>query len=814
MSIPGSASPLLLASTAAAAGGYQISRSLRFNSADSANLSRTPAVAGNRRTWTWAAWVKRSGLGSAAQSFLCSSDSATASAGVFFGVNSGGYGGGAADALTYYEDRIGAQILTTAAVFRDVSAWYHIVVSVDTTQATSTNRVKIYINSVQQTLSGTYPVQNYDSEINRASFEHSIGKHPLSGLGWQFNGYLADIHFIDGQALTPSSFTEVSATTGQLIPKAYTGSFGTNGFWLKFSDNSAATAATLGKDYSGNSNNWTPNNLSVTAGAGNDSLVDTPTSFGTDTGVGGEVRGNYCTLNPLDKATTGGALSNGNLDYAATVASWDMVRATFGISSGKWYWEVSVNSTTYGLTGIAQSSVVLNNNFFNSGVCYGYNANNGYKYEGSPFAALAYGATWNGSGDICGVAFNSDAGTLTFYKNGVSQGVAYTGLTGTFFPAHTSYPTGSATFNFGQRAFAYPLSGFKALCDTNLGAPVVAKPNTLMDVVLYTGNGSTQTISGLNFSPDFAWFKVRNNTSNHTLYDIVRGATKSLCSSNTNAEATEGGGLSAFTSDGFSLSGDNTVQGSTNANGGTYVAWTWDAGTSTVTNTQGSITSQVRANASAGFSVVAFNSGSGAPTAYTVGHGLNVAPQFIITKSRTSASYNWSVYHTSIAITTNKYLSINNTNATADNGTSIWGAAQPTSTVFGITSGNAVVANTDCIAYCFAPVVGYSSFGSYTGNGSSDGPFVYTGMRPRWLMVKSTGSGNWVMFDTARSTYNAVSHAVSADIPDSEYSIANLLDICSNGFKMRDTHSTRNSSGVIYIYMAFAENPFQYARAR
>jgi hypothetical protein len=143
----------------------------------------------------------------------------------------------------------------------------------------------------------------------------------------------------------------------------------------------------------------------------------------------------------------------------------------------------------------------------------------------------------------------------------------------------------------------------------------------------------------------------------------------------------------------------------------------------------------VRANPTAGFSVVAFNSGSGAPTAYTVGHGLNVAPQFIITKSRTSASYNWSVYHTSIATTTNKYLSLNSTNATADNGTSIWGAAQPTSTVFGITSGNAVVANTDCIAYCFAPVDGYSSFGSYVGNGSADGPMVYTGLRPGgcWL---------------------------------------------------------------------------------
>jgi hypothetical protein len=247
----------------------------------------------------------------------------------------------------------------------------------------------------------------------------------------------------------------------------------------------------------------------------------------------------------------------------------------------------------------------------------------------------------------------------------------------------------------------------------------------------------------------------------------------------------------------------------------TYVAWAWDAGTSTVSNTDGSITSQVRANVSAGFSVVAFNSGSGAPTAYTVGHGLNVAPQFIITKSRTSASYNWSVYHTSIATTTNKYLSLNSTNATADNGTSIWGAAQPTSTVFGITSGNAVVANTDCIAYCFAPVDGYSSFGSYVGNGSSDGPFVYTGFRPAFFMVKaSSTTGPWIIYDSKRPGYNPELDTLSPDSSAAEDSSGGTTnDIVSNGFKIRGT-SDRNASAVTYIYYAVAENPFQYARAR
>jgi hypothetical protein len=249
------------------------------------------------------------------------------------------------------------------------------------------------------------------------------------------------------------------------------------------------------------------------------------------------------------------------------------------------------------------------------------------------------------------------------------------------------------------------------------------------------------------------------------------------------------------------------------------VAWAWDAGTTTASNTDGSITSQVRANPSAGFSVVAFNSGSGAPTAYTVGHGLNVAPQFIITKSRTSASYNWSVYHTSIATTTNKYLSLNSTNATADNGTSIWGAAQPTSTVFGITSGNAVVANTDCIAYCFAPVVGYSSFGSYTGNGSAsgDGPFVFCNFRPRFILTKRTDStNNWTIVDAARNSYNVSNTALFPNLSAAESTNAEYaFDILSNGFKVRGTPGDSvNVSGGTYIYIAFAESPFAYARAR
>jgi hypothetical protein len=277
MSIPGSASPLLLASTAAAAGGYQVSRSLRFNPADSAFLSRTPAVAGNRRTWTWAGWVKRGRTGGSGD-VLFSAYSGIDDRDLYVTFVNVSVSSGPTDGIALFSPPAGNNIAVVSnAVYRDHSAWYHIVVACDTTQATPANRTKLYVNGSEVTYNvTTYPSQDQDLNINNTQ-PHALGSRP-NGLSL-FSGYLAEVFFIDGQALTPSSFTEVSATTGQLIPLAYTGTYGTNGFQLKFADNSAATAATLGADTSGNGNNWTPNNLSVTAGAGNDSLVDTPTSF-------------------------------------------------------------------------------------------------------------------------------------------------------------------------------------------------------------------------------------------------------------------------------------------------------------------------------------------------------------------------------------------------------------------------------------------------------------------------------------------------------------------------------------------------------
>jgi hypothetical protein len=701
-------------------------------------------------------------------------------------------------------------LLETSQEFRDLSAWFHLMIVLDTTQATANNRARMYMNGLEITQfnARTNPTQNADLAINTATLHHLGATVSGGNPTYYFNGYLADIYFIDGQALTPSSFTETDATTGQLIPKAYTGSYGTNGFHLEFADNSAATATTLGKDTSGNGNNWTPNNLSVTAGAGNDSVIDVPTNGAqTDTGVGGEVRGNYCTLNPLS-GSSNGILTNGNLDYSCSVNSTHRF-GTFGVSSGKWYWETTLTSAPSGVSNLYGPGI--SDKPLETGATYTGNRiyihSNGNKFNGATMTESAYGASFT-NGDVIGVALDLDGGTLVFYKNGVSQGTAFSGLTGTWFPLIRTDATASGAWNFGQRPFAYTApSGFKALCTANLPAPLVTKPNTVMDVVTYTGTGAALTpTSSLGFNPDWIWIKSRSAATDHALYDVVRGAQARLESNTTDAEVTTDGGVTAFNSAGFTLG----TLAQVNTSAATYVAWCWDAGTSTVSNTQGSITSSVRANATAGFSVVTYT-GNGASSG-TIGHGLGVAPSLIIRKSR-SATDSWFVYHRSIGAT--KYILLQSTTAEQ---TSIdaWNDTAPSSTVFS-NGKDGILNGTTYVAYCFAPVVGYSSFGSYTGNGSStDGPFVYTGFRPRWVIVKRTDStASWQVFDAARNTYNALTSVLFPNTADAEASNSvYAFDFISNGFKVRSSQTQFNASGGTYIYAAFAESPFNYARAR
>jgi hypothetical protein len=418
------------------------------------------------------------------------------------------------------------------------------------------------------------------------------------------------------------------------------------------------------------------------------------------------------------------------------------------------------------------------------------------------------------SSDTIGFAYDADAGTLTVYRNNVSS-LVYSGLTGTWFPAQGANGAASGIFNFGQRPFAYTApSGFKALCTQNLPTPTIGATSTTQagdyfNPVLYTGNGNAtaQAITGTGFQPDWVWIKSRSNTYVNLLFDAVRGAGKQLISELTNAETTVANFVS-FDSDGFTVNANGGAS-SYNANGATYVAWQWKANGAGSSNTAGSITSTVSANTTSGFSVVTFAAAANS----TVGHGLGVAPSMVVVKSRTSGTAFWLTYHVSTGPT--GFLAWNTTDAFATNST-VWNNTAPTSTVFTIGSGFTNASYGNCVAYCFAEVPGYSRFGSYTGNGSTDGPFVFTGFRPRYVLIKSTaGDRGWGIFDSARGTFNVNKLLLEANSSGAEIDSANYqLDFLSNGFKIRTDNQYMNANGSTYIFAAFAENPFKYALAR
>ena len=788
---------------------YQIERSLRFNSADLAHLNRTPSSATNRRVFTFSAWVKLTKFGD--------------TYGPQFITNQNG-GVNFSDTISIYSDSFNVwfagatYIIRSTQVLRDSGSWYHLVAAIDTTQATAANRVKLYINGVEVTSlsSSGYPPQNYDTGFNTASV-HYIGQLIST---YYSNMYLTEFYWIDGQALTPSSFGETDAITGRWKAKAYSGTYGTNGFYLSFKNNS--NTSSLGQDQAyvdgvkAQNNFWTTNNFSVTAGAGNDSLVDSPTNYGEDTGLGGEVRGNYCTINPLDFSGAG-TISNGNLQYVQSTLNARGGRGTIAVSSGKWYWEVTNNGGNNSV-GVIKDTGAINSTYI------GGNAD-GWSYfiDGSKYnnnSSSTYGASYT-TNDIIGIALNMDAGTLVFYKNGVSQGTAFTGLSGTLSPAFSSSLTSAVSFtaNFGQRPFAYAApSGFKALCTQNLPQPTIQKPSTAMDVVTYTGNSSTNAITGLGFSPEFVWIKGRSAAHFHGLYDIVRGAgnTKGLYSNTTEAEGTNSSfqNFVSFDSSGFTL-GSTTSTNNLNNNTSTYVAWSWDAGSTNSTNTSGSITSTVRANTQAGFSIVSYT-GNGTAGA-TVGHGLGVAPKMIIVKNRITAGFDWVTYHQNMnASPQGGYVSLNSTIAFTSN-TGIWNNVAPSSSVFTLGTNTAVNKNAEGhIAYCFAEIEGYSKFGSYTGNASADGPFVWCGFRPKYIMVKKTSAtGPWMVFDSSRDSFNVATSELRPNETTAEpIATRGSVDLLSNGFKIRSTSATFLGELGDFIFAAFAESPFKYARAR
>jgi len=804
--------------------GYFLTNSLRFRDSASARLTRTPASASNRKTYTFSAWVK---LGknsdSAIQILFCGGDAGTStSTYLYFYLNQ----------IRFYWSGVTGPEWRTTQVFRDYSSWYHIVAAVDTNQATLDDKLKLYINGVRVT---SWVSQNsigvIDTQINN-TVGHALGSNGTAAQ-YLYDGYMTEFNLIDGLQLTPASFGETSTSTGVWIPKKYTGTYGTNGFYLPFTDNSALTTSSnvgLGKDFSGNGNYFATNGISITSGITYDSMTDVPT-------LTSATAANYATINPLDYNSTYLTLNDGNLHqtYAGVVAA-AASRATMVIpTTGKFYWEVYINATGGGAgervrVGITSPTNAISGNTIDGSATSYLQLSNGNKQNNA--SPSTYGAGFS-AGQYIQVLYDATAGAIYFGQNGSyangtgsfnqtfsTATAAFTGLSGEFMPCFITYGGADIYVNFGQQPFTYtPPSGFGfvRLNTFNLLAPpsgigttAAELANKYMDVVLYNGNNSTQNIA-VGFQPDWVWSKCRNVARSHRLSDAVRGSTRDLYSDTTDDEDNNGS-ITSFISTGFSL--DNATGSTYNTSGETYVSWAWKANGAGSANTAGTIASTVSSNTTAGFSIVTYtgNATGGA----TVGHGLGVVPSMIILKSR-SLSANWYVYHS--GLTSVAYQIYLNFALAEDNAvTTAFNSAAPGNTTFtlpgtGFGSNNS---GATYVAYCFAQVAGYSAFGKYTGNGSSDGPFVFTGFRPRFVLLKSSSAAtDWYIYDTARDTYNVATLELNPNLAAAEQNgTYGSMDILSNGFKLRFATGEVNASGATYIYMAFAENPFKYANAR
>ena len=683
----------LLLGAAGQASGYEIDQSIRFNDGDSPYLNRTLGTPTSSSQFGYSFWVK---LGADYDGkYIISAN-----------------GGGNNDNFTFSSNKLriqegGVLRLQSNQLFRDFSSWYHFVVAYDLGNATASQKLRVYLNGSEITSWATDTRSSLSSTSSRlnAAVSHDVGANVFNGVSSHINnwdGYIAEFHFVDGAVLTPTDFGETNADTGQWVPIAYTGSYGTNGFYI-----TGADSADLGADDSGNGNDFTSSGLAAA-----DQVSDSPTD-------------NFCVLNPIDTATTG-TLSDGNLVTSGNA------KVTMRPSSGQWYYEK----------------------------------------------------------DGVGVSYDADT-------------------SGQFDPTLTA-----GTYNFGQSAWSDtgPTGSEKVLSTANLPDPTIADPAAYFQTTLYTGNGTAIGSGGKavdqsgnsTFQPDFVWIKNRSAADNHMLYDAVRGATKDLHSNTADAEATDTEGLSTFDADGFTVGSNVEV----NTNTENYVGWQWKANGSGSSNTDGTVTSTVSADATSGFSIAKWTHTTASN--YTVGHGLGAVPKMILVKT-TDQGTNWGVYHSDITV--GNRLLLNSTSAQI---AGYWGANSWTTSTFSIGSARDANGST-MIGYSFAEVEGFSKFGSYTGNGSTDGPFVFTGFKPKFIMYKRTsgGTGNWDILDAERDPINVADAVLAADTNTAETTYATIkIDMLSNGYKIRGTQTNLNASGSTYNYMAFAETQFKTATAR
>ena len=777
-------------------GGYLIDNSLRFNDGDNAQLDKTFGSAGDLDKSTVSMWIKISTLAS----------TPNAANYPFIARNSSNHEMGIrirnTDVLQwYYYNGSYTMNLTTNRVLRDTSAWYHIFAVYDSENGTEAHRARLYVNGVEETSfsASVYPSQNTDGILGN-NITHSIGGYPTSG--GQFDGYISEMHYVNGSVKAPTDFGEFDADSGIWKPIQYTGTYGTNGFYLDFEN-----SGSLGADQSGNGNNWTPTNLAST-----DQTTDTPTN-------------NFATLNALDK--DGHTNSEGNLKVSGNVI-YGMQKATQGVTTGKWYFEARLNvyqnDTAIALSNENENTYTRFTGETTNSV--GYLSDGRFFYNGS---STTYSSA--SGGNILQMAFDADTGKIWVGINNTWQNSGnpsagtnelQTVSWNTFIPTARTVSTGELIFNFGQEGsfagtataqgntdangygdFYYaPPTGFLALCTQNLAtalSPTIDDGSLYQNQVLYTGNSGTQSITGVGFQPDWVWIKARNQTYSHRLIDSTRGGDKGLGSDNASAETTVSGALTSFDSDGFSL-GFGTSE--TNNSAGNYVAWNFKAnGGTTSSNTDGTITSTVQANTTAGFSIVTYTAQSDGND--TVGHGLLSAPDIVFWKARTKLE-DWLVTSTLFSNPARNFLKLNLTDPVQTFGADAYSITNTT-----IRASTRLDDTDNYVAYCFHSVEGYSKFGSYEGNNSTDGTFIYTGFAPAFVMVKNIDAAyGWQILDNKRDPHNVRNQSLFANLTNVEdVTTADETDFLSNGFKNREGGNSANDN-YTYIYMAFAENPF------
>jgi len=827
---------------------YEIRHSCRFESANTAHLYNTPSGDGNLDAFTFSAWIKLTDIRAGTKPLFAAGTNGSQFSRItlisnnslaFMILDSGGNW---------------AAAYKTSSVFRDFSAWYHICVAVDTGQSTNTNRVKLYVNGTLQALLGggdlIHPSQNYDTHFNDASYKHWIGNEP-SGDG-SFDGHMAEINWVDGLQLDPTSFTETDTSWGHLKPKRYTGAYGTNGFHMNF--HSSGNLGLTG-GYVDTGSNYTVANLTAS-----DQSKDSPSN-------------NFAQWN-FNTKNSDLTLSNaGTRAESGTNTSHSNIRATMGMpnGSGKWYCECLNNEAIGGTTAVAfglslglydwfanTHPVSSSSGFYGSyhstgadiaanGASTGtisvagnrsifqmaYNSDNGQVWFGinNTWYEADGGTSSNPSNGTNPTATVADAGAMTCYvtadvvNNADQAMILNAGLDSSFLGIKTAQ---NNTDLNGNGDFYYePPTGFRALCTNNLPTPsVVGQEN--FGIMTYTGSGSAASHRGLGFRPNLIWGKKRGTSAqNHWWISDLIDINKRISSDSSDGHKTEANGTT-FDNDGFDSAGNDLFYNNTSP----YVVYAFKGnGTANgVANTDGSIDSVVSANPQAGFSIVKYVGVDSQTT--TVGHGLDEAPEIVLVKATSEDGRHWRMMahplKGNFGINRTDVVKLNSGDAVADDD-NYWNDTAPTTSVFSVGDANDVN-DTDCtfIAYCFHSVEGHLDIGVYLGNGASgsanqfDGAFYHTGFRPKWIMIRNINSGttgDWVIYDSAREPQNpmtthlkANSNAAEAVTSSSGYEL--YIDFYANGFKLKGPGGTINADGHVYLFMAFAEQPFKYANAR